>query len=154
MFYYATSMPVHVTLPFFKYSDVVAYRRQQAIAHAPSNFVFDEFMSGCQNQTKVYVSRSQMNFRCDISGWYHWLWTPQIARTLASQVAGKDPATARNILAAYPGADIYRSQGISFQLVGGTTLPSDPSEIKFKVYDFVVVGVNDVQTTGTPQVVP
>jgi hypothetical protein len=154
MFYYAASMPAHVTLPFFKFSDVVAYRRQQAIAHAPANFVFDEFTGGCNNQFKAAVSSTQMNFRCDMTGWYHWLWTPQIARTLAGQIAGKDPATARNILAAYPGADIYRAQGISFQLVGGATLPSDPSKITFKVYDWVVVGANDVQTTGTPQIVP
>jgi hypothetical protein len=108
----------------------------------------------CPDAIVTSVSATRIAAGCGLTGFYHWKWTSQIARSLAAQIAGKDTATARNILAAYPGADIFHSQGISFQLVGGTTLPSDPSKITFKVYDSVLVGVNDVQTTGTPQIVP
>lgn len=100
------------------------------------------------------ISATVIEYRGDTGGSYRWIWTPAIARTLAAQIAGKDLASARDILAAYPGADIYRWQGISIQLASGSTLPSDPPQIRFKVYDTVLVGTDGVHTTGTPQIVP
>lgn len=154
IFYYITSMKGHAHLPLFRVSDVLAYRKQQAITHAPSNFEFDEIDGSCDNPYIAAVSSTAVDYRCDVMGYYRWQWTPQIGKMLASQIAGKDPASAMTILANYAGADIYKSQGISFQLVGGSSLPSDPSKITFKVYDSVLIGTNGVQTSGTPQIVP
>lgn len=153
-FYYIVSMPAHVTLPYFKLSSVIAFRKQQAIAHTPANFEFEEISSMCGMPYAQKVSATAIDYRCDANGYYRWRWTPAIAQNLAAQIAGKDLTSARDILAAYPGADIFRWQGISIQLASGSTLPSDPSQIRFKVYDTVLVGTNGVQTTGTPQIVP
>lgn len=153
-FYYMISMPAQITVPFFKMSAVLAFRKQQAIAHTPANFGFEEINNMCGMPFVQGVSATVIEYRCNASGYYRWIWTPAIARSLAAQIAGKDLASARNILAAYPGADIYKWQGINIQLASGSTLPSDPSQIRFKIYDTVVVGVNNVQTTGTPQIVP
>lgn len=153
-FDYRTSMKAHVSMPLFRESDVLAYRKYQASMRAPTNFEFDELDGSCDNPYIAVVSSTAVDYRCDVMGYYRWKWTPQIGNMLASEIAGKDPASARNILANYAGADISNVQGFSFQLVGGSSLPSDPSKITFKVYDRVVVGVNNVQTTGTPQIVP
>jgi hypothetical protein len=87
-------------------------------------------------------------------GQYRWNWTSGDARMLASQIAGKDTATASSILAQYPGASIFGIQGISFQITGSSKLPTDPTHITFKIYDTVLVGTSGVQTTGTPLVLP
>lgn len=153
-FYYMVSMPAHITLPFFKVSSVIAFRKQEAIAHTPASFEFEDIDSACGMSYAQKVSATVIDYRCDVGGYYRWKWTPSIARTLAAQIAGKDLATARDILAAYPGDVISPGQGISIQLSSGSSLPSDPSQIRFKVYDTVLVGANSVQTTGTPQIVP
>src|SRR5262245_58159122 len=40
-------MPVHVTLPYFTVSGVVAFRKRQAIAHAPANFAVASIAKAC-----------------------------------------------------------------------------------------------------------
>jgi hypothetical protein len=87
-------------------------------------------------------------------GQYRWNWTSGDARMLASQIAGKDTATASSILAQYPGTSIFGIQGISFQLTGSSKLPTDPTHITFKIYDTVDVASSGVQTSGTPLVLP
>ena len=153
-FYYIVSMPIHVTVPFFKVSAVIAFRKQEALAHTPSNYQFEEIENACGMAYIQKVSKTVVQYRCDIGGYYRWTWTPAIARSLAAQIAGKDLASTRDILAAYPGADIFKWQGISIQLASGSTLPSDPSQIRFKIYDTVLIGTDGVHTTGMPQVVP
>jgi len=151
-FAYAVLEPATVRLPMFRYSDLVAYRIQEAKAHAPANYVYESIQpcyGGSASGNATFA-----NVRCPGSGQYRWNWTSADARTLASQIAGKDTATATSILAQYPGASIYNIQGISFQITGSSKLPTDPTHITFQVYDSVLVGTSGVQTTGTPLVLP
>lgn len=152
-FAYAVLEPATVRLPMFRYSDLVAYRIQQAKALAPTNYVY-ESIHPCYGGSADGNSATFVDVKCPTLGQYRWNWTSADARTLASQIAGKDTATASSILAQYPGASIYKSQGVSFQITGSSELPTDPTHITFKIYDTVLIGTSGVQTTGTPLVLP
>ena len=91
------SMPAHIVVPFFKVSAVLAFRKQQAVAHTPANFGFEEIGNMCGTAYAQEVSATVIEYRCDAGGYYRWIWTPAIARSLAAQIAGKDLTSARNI---------------------------------------------------------
>lgn len=152
-FAYAVLEPATVRVPMFRYSDVVAYRIQEAKAHAPANYIY-ESIHPCYGGSGGGNSTTFVEVNCPTLGQYRWNWTSEDARTLASQIAGKDTTTASSILAQYPGASIYGIQGISIQITGSSKLPTDPTHITFQVYDSVLVGTSGVQTTGTPLVLP
>ena len=79
-FYYMISMPAQFTVPFFKVSAVLAFRKQQAIAHTPANFGFEEIGDMCGTSFVQGVSATVIEYRCDAGGYYRWIWTPAIAQ--------------------------------------------------------------------------